>query len=167
MANYFLESSAFVKRYKEEKGTNFINKLFQEEHQLYYLNLSILEIRKTFYRLSSGIDQSYPKITETKLRSLESRFAADLLKMKRIAFTEEIIEKGVEIVKQGIKQRIWVKSSFDVAQIASYLIAKEIHTDLTFVCSDCRTNVVKAAEQFVDPKYVVVPEKQEPTDKES
>lgn len=51
MARYFLESSAFIKRYKREFGTDFVNSLFGNAHELFYLNLAIVEIRKVFYRL--------------------------------------------------------------------------------------------------------------------
>ncbi len=83
MAKYFLESSALIKRYKQESGTDFVNSLFKDSHQLFYLNLTIIEIRKVFYRL-----WKYPQhlendnlnpITESEFSNLESRFAADLL----------------------------------------------------------------------------------------
>lgn len=51
MSKYFLESSAFIKRYKSETGSDVVNNLFNNNHGLFYLNLAIIEIRKVFYRL--------------------------------------------------------------------------------------------------------------------
>ncbi|OIO72213.1 MAG: hypothetical protein AUJ85_10630 [Elusimicrobia bacterium CG1_02_37_114] len=51
MAKYFLESSAFLKRYKEEPGSDYVNNLFTNTSELLFLNLAIVEIRKVFFRL--------------------------------------------------------------------------------------------------------------------
>ena len=52
MARYFLESSALVKRYKQEVGTDVVDRLFDfENHELFDLNLAEIEVRKVFYRL--------------------------------------------------------------------------------------------------------------------
>ena len=158
MAKYFLETSAFVKRYKKEAGSSFINILFQENHYLFYLNLAIIEIRKVFYRLYKWPQplEKDIRITKEKFEKLNARLAEDLLKMYRIDFTQEMIEKATEILK-----KVWIKSVFDLAHLSSFLIAKEIYPDLTFVCSDKRSNLIKAAEIFVNSSDIKIPEHEE------
>ena len=123
MGHYFLESSALVKRYKQETGTAFIDRLFAEEtHELFYLNLAVIEIRKVFYRL-----WKYPQggekevqITDEAFMALEKAFANDLRRMRRIAFTEDMIDQSIKILEQ-----VWVRSVFDLAHLSAYLVAQE------------------------------------------
>lgn len=155
MAKYFLESSAFVKRYRQESGSPFVNRLFQEKHELFYLNLALLEIRKVFFRLykwPQGLEGDV-QITREEFQNLEAQFAADLLTMKRIEFTDEMLEKSTEILKHA-----WIRSVFDLAQLSSFLVAKEIYSDLVFVCSDKRSNLIEATKFFVNRSNIVIPE---------
>lgn len=154
MAKNFLETSAFIKRYKREKGTDFLNSLFQsEENQFYYLNLSIFEIRKIFYRLRYWPLNQDQQISDEQLRDLESRFAADLVKMQRVVFTEEMIDRSVEILKDN-----WIPNIFDAAQLTAYLITREVYPDLLFVCSDSRSKLVDVARNIVGVSEVIIPE---------
>ena len=155
MAKYYLESSAFVKRYKKEKGSDFINQLFSEEHDLLYLNLAILEIRKVFYRLYLWPQSLEGDIRITKEQFLASntQFTQDLQKMKKISFTNEMVEKSTHIL-----EKIWLKSIFDLAQLSAYLIAKEEYPDLIFVCSEKRSKLIEAAKLFVDVNNIKIPE---------
>lgn len=152
MARYFLESSAFVKRYKPEMGTAFVNNLFTGEHDLFYLNLAILEVRKVFYRLWKHPQQGEAPITEAEFLGLEQRLADDEQEALRIDFTEEMIEKGMEVLNT-----IWLPSAFDLAQLAGYLVTKEVFPRLIFVCADENSNLVSAAKLFVPEASVLVP----------
>lgn len=154
MAKYFLESSAFVKRYKKEKGSDFVNKLFSEGHDLCYLNLAIIEIRKVFYRLYKW-PQTLEKdiqITKEEFENLNSQLAADLLKMYRIDFTDEMIEKSTKIL-----EKVWLNSVFDLAHLSCFLIAKEIYPDLILVCSD-KKNLIESAREFIKQEEIKIPE---------
>jgi predicted nucleic acid-binding protein len=154
MAKYYLETSAFVKRYKKEKGSDFINKLFNEEHDLFYLNLAIIEIRKVFYRLYLWPQnlEGNSRITKEQFLALNAQFAQDLSKMRRIDFTDEMVEKSTYIL-----EKIWLKSVFDLAQLSAYLIAKEIYPDLIFVCSE-KSKLIEAAKLFVNVSDIKIPE---------
>ena len=83
MSRYFLESSALVKRYKQEPGTDTVDRLFAVDDELFYLNLAIIEVRKVFYRL-----WKYPfphehaqQINEDGFQALESALGRDLQEM--------------------------------------------------------------------------------------
>ena len=48
MTRYFLESSALVKRYKQEPATDVVDGLFAGDDELYYLNLAVIESSQGF-----------------------------------------------------------------------------------------------------------------------
>lgn len=154
MAKYFLESSAFTKRYKKEKGSEFVNSLFPpSDNTLFYLNLTIFEIRKIFYRLRYYSQNQDIQISDEELNILESVFAADLLLMQRIVFTDEMISRSTDIF-----QSKWLPNVFDAAQLIACLVTKEVYDDIIFVCSDSRSKLLDAAQYFFGSCGVIVPE---------
>ncbi|HUO77355.1 MAG TPA: type II toxin-antitoxin system VapC family toxin [Thermodesulfovibrionales bacterium] len=152
MPKYFLESSAFIKRYKSEIGSDVVNSLFNNNHDLFYLNLAIVEIRKVFYRLWKYPLHQDDQISENEYKALVSRFATDLLQMQRIVFTEEMIAQT-----DSILERVWVPNIFDFAQLSAYLIAKQEYPDMIFVCSDERSKLIDAVKQFVPTNDFIIP----------
>ena len=152
MPKYFLESSAFIKRYKDEAGSDIVNSLFINKRELFYLNLAIIEIRKVFYRLRKYPLQQDDPITEEEFKALSSKFAEDILQMQRIEFTEEMIGQTISVL-----ERVWIPNIFDLAQLSAYLIAKQEYTDMIFVCSDERSKVIEGVKQFVQEGDIIVP----------
>ena len=152
MPKYFLESSAFIKRYKDEAGSDIVNSLFINRHELFYLNLAIIEIRKVFYRLRKYPLQQDDPITEEEFNALSSRFAKDILQMQRIEFTEEMIGQAISVL-----ERVWIPNIFDLAQLSAYLIAKQEYSDMIFVCSDERSKLIEGVRQFVQEENIIVP----------
>jgi predicted nucleic acid-binding protein len=152
MPKYFLETSAFLKRYKDEAGSDLVNSLFNNRHELFFLNLAIIEIRKVFYRLRKYPLQQDDPITEEDFSALNSRFAADILQMQRIEFTEEMIGQAITIL-----EKVWVPNIFDLAQLSAYLIAKQEYSDMIFVCSDERSKLIEGVKQFVREGNIIVP----------
>lgn len=121
---------------------------------IFHLNLALIEVRKVFYRL-----WKYPfpheqvhQISEQDFKALESALARDLQRMKQIEFTDEMLERAVSIL--GV---VWLKSAFDLAQLAAYLVAKDEYPDLVFACSDERSNLLDAARDFVNEEDILVP----------
>jgi predicted nucleic acid-binding protein len=154
MAKYYLETSALVKRYKQENGSDFVNKLFNEGHDLFYLNLAIIEIRKVFYRLYLWPQklEGDIQITKEQFLALDTKFAQDLLKMRKIDFTDEMIEKSRQIL-----EKIWLKSVFDLSHLSAFLIIKEIYPDLIFVCSE-KSKLIEAIKLFINTNDIEIPE---------
>lgn len=157
MSKYFLETSAFTKRYKSENGSLFIDQLFSKNNNLFYLNLAILEVRKVIFRMWKSPMQQDSQISAQEYYELESRFAADIKNMHRLEFTEEMIEKSIRFLEQAIDKGVWIKTSFDLAQLTAYLVAKEEYNDLLFVCADECSQLINAVKVFVDDSYVIVP----------
>ena len=152
MPKYFFESSAFIKRYKSETGSDVVNNLFNNNHDLFYLNLAIIEIRKVFYRLRKYPLQQDVPITEKEFNALSNRVAEDILQMQRIEFTEEMIGQTISVL-----ERVWIPNIFDLAQLSAYLIAKQEYTDMIFVCSDERSKLIEGVKQFVQEGDIIVP----------
>jgi predicted nucleic acid-binding protein len=152
MSKYFFESSAFIKRYKYETGSDVVNNLFKNNHDLFYLNLAIIEIRKVFYRLWKYPLNQDGQITEEEFNRLNRLFDADILQMHRIVFTEEMIGQAIAVL-----ERAWVPNIFDLAQLSAYLIAKKEYPDMIFVCSDERSKLIEAVKQFVPSDNVIIP----------
>jgi predicted nucleic acid-binding protein len=153
MARYFIESSALIKRYKHEYGSETVNDLFDVNNELFCLNLAVMEVRKVFYRLWRYPLKQDTQINDEEYRALGSRFATDLLLMNRIAFTEEMIQRSIEVL-----EKVWVPNIFDFAQLIAYKITKEEYEDIIFVCSDVRSNLVSATRELFGSNYLVVPE---------
>lgn len=129
--DYFLESSAFVKRYIREHGSTFIDKLFSGNNQLFYLSITFCEVLKVFYRFYKYTQHNEQRITETEFNGLKALFESDLLHAKRVALTNEILNKSREILDIG-----YIKSSIDILQIACFLITKEVYPDLILITAD-------------------------------
>jgi len=154
MEKYYLETSAFLKRYKQEKGSNFINQLIEENSSsIFYLNLAIVEISKVFFRLwkyLSGLEGDR-KITEKEFSSLQSQFASDLLKMNKVYLTEEIIQRAKEILEKG-----YLKSTIDLLHLSAFLIIREEFSQTKLVTSD--REIVEVAKIFVPERDIINPE---------
>jgi len=97
---------------------------------LFYLNLAIVEVRKVILRLWKNPLNQDAQITEDEYQYLESRFAADVKGMQEISFTEEMINKSLDFLRTASENNVWIKSSFDLAQLTAYITAQEEINDL-------------------------------------
>ena len=157
MPNYYLETSAFLKRYKQEKGSNFVSQLIEDNSSsIFYLNLTIAEISKVFFRL-----YKYPQrlegdkqITEEDFNNLQSQFASDLLKMKKISLTDEIIENTKKILEKG-----YLKSTIDLLHLSAFLITKGEFPETKLVSAD--GNIIEIAKKFISESDIINPENYE------
>jgi predicted nucleic acid-binding protein len=157
MSRYFIESSALIKRYKSENGSQAVNDLFESGNELFCLSLAVMEIRKVFYRLwkypLQQDTQQGVQVNEEEFHNLESRFAADLSVVQRIEFTEEMVRRSTEIIN-----RVWVPNIFDLAQLTVYMITKEEYNDIIFVCSDVRSGLINATKALYGDDQLLIPE---------
>ena len=72
--------------------------------------------------------------------------------MHRIVFTEEMIEGATSVL-----EKTWVPNIFDLAQLSTYLIAKQEYPDMIFVCSDERSKLIEGVKQFVPDTDIIIP----------
>ncbi|MBM3709849.1 MAG: type II toxin-antitoxin system VapC family toxin [Actinobacteria bacterium] len=129
--DYFLETSAFTKRYTKEPGHQFIDKIFSANHQLFYLSVTYCEIIKIFYRLYKYPQINDTKISENKFNKLNAALSNDLLLASRISITDEIVSKSKEILNVG-----WLKSSIDILILSGFIVTKDIYRNLYFITAD-------------------------------
>jgi len=128
---YFLESSAFTKRYTRESGSYFMDELFLGNNQLFYLSISYCEILKVFYRIYKYPQLNEHQITEYEFNILNAKLSEDLLHSNRIALTNEILNKSREILSIG-----YLKSSIDILHLAGFLVTKGFYNNLILVTAD-------------------------------
>lgn len=157
MANYYLETSAFLKRYKQEKGSNFVNQLIEDNpSSIFYLNLTIVEVNKVFFRLDKYPQEleKNEQISKEVFENLQSQFAQDLLKMKKISLTEEIIEKTKKILEKGYSH-----STIDILHLSTFSIVREEFSDTKLVSAD--KNIIEIAKKFIPKSDIINPEEYE------
>jgi predicted nucleic acid-binding protein len=74
MARYFLDSSAFVKRYHRESGSSVVEELFRQSgHQFFISRLALVEFHSAFAR---RVREGF--LTESDFEKLAARVDADL-----------------------------------------------------------------------------------------
>lgn len=151
MAYFYLETSAFLKRYREERGSFYLNQLLDDRSSdFFYLNLTIVEVTKVFFRL-----YKYPqdlendkKISYEKFQNLLSQFAHDLLEMKKIILTNEIIEES-----KNVLQKVYLKSAIDLLHLTTFLIVKSEIPDVKLISAD--KEIIKVAKEFVSESEII------------
>jgi len=140
--DFFVESSALVKRYKSEPGSDYMDAIMSgQENRLFFLNITILEVQKLIYRLRfhpqsahSGIEAS---IDEQTFRNLLSQSSRDFLQMKVVQLTQAMIHRAASILPN-----YWIPSSVDLLQVAAFLETRTVYPMVQFVCADERLNEV-------------------------
>ncbi|MBE0478723.1 type II toxin-antitoxin system VapC family toxin [Candidatus Aerophobetes bacterium] len=134
MAVFYLDTSALVKRYRTEEGTDFIDKLFEKieksEDRLATSFFSALEFISALRRLLKG-----EQITQEAFFDSTARFVADLEKCFIISSVDDTaVSNSVSlIIKHAIK-------TADSIQLSSVLHLKEVLEEskekLLFVVDD-------------------------------
>ncbi|MDA1190977.1 MAG: type II toxin-antitoxin system VapC family toxin [Candidatus Poribacteria bacterium] len=143
---YFFDSSAFVKRYVSESGSEHVRSLLapDAENVCYIAHLTVVEVTAALHRRSrSGAIRSTD--LETVLNDFRSH-VRDYVQVYRI--TEELIERGARLASQHVLR------GYDAMQLATALtlnerlISRELGL-LTLVSSDNELNAVARAEGLV------------------
>ena len=134
MAVFYLDTSALVKRYRTEEGTEFIDTLFRKieksEDRLATSFFSALEFISALRRLLKG-----EQITQEAFFDSTARFVADLEKYFIISSVDDtVVSRSLSlIIKHAIK-------TADAIQLSSVLHLKEVSAEsreeLLFVVDD-------------------------------
>lgn len=143
MAGYFLDSSATVKRYVREAGTNWTIALFRGSNQnsFYSARITLAEVVSAFTRrLKTGsLSQSQTSKAKTRFRRTFKR------KFFKIEIDASLVERAADLAEK------YALRGYDAVQLAAALIANEARisigaTPLTFVCADYNLNSAATAE---------------------
>jgi uncharacterized protein len=146
LALYFLDTSALVKLYVQEPGTERLLPLVsdQPENRFAVLAISVVEFRSAIRRRqrAGDIDASVAAaLLETVQSHMESRFIRQMVNDPVIDTAKEMIDR-------------YTLRAYDAVQLAGCLVLCAIAAEaFTFVCSDHRLLEAARSEQLkvLDP----------------
>jgi hypothetical protein len=141
---YFLDTSALLKRYLKEMGSDVIDTVFEGDGARYVSGLCLLEGYSSFQRLHS-VDRL---ATKDHLQLLQAAVASDIDSGKVIVVnaTPADIEAAVQILTRRYLTAV------DALQIAA---AKALGPGVVFVSSDAKLNRVAMEEGLTVPDPTV------------
>ncbi len=146
MALYFLDTSALVKLYVQEPGTDRLLSLFSDQpgNRFGVLAISAVEIRSAIRRRQRAGDIApgvATAILETVQSHLETRFIRQVV-------NDTVIDTALEMIDR------YTLRAYDAIQLAGCLVLGTIAVEaFTFVCSDHRLLEAAQSEQLkvLDP----------------
>lgn len=146
MALYFLETSALVKLYVQEPGTDRLLPLVSNrpENRFAVLTISAVEARSAIRRRQRGGDIE-PNSANLVLDSLQKHMETLFI---RQVVNDTVIEGALEMVDR------YALRAYDAIQLAGCLVLSAIESQaLTFVCSDHQLLAAARSEQLrvLDP----------------
>jgi predicted nucleic acid-binding protein len=108
--NYFLDTSALIKRYIQEKETEAVRRIFAESTEIYVSFITELETTSSLRRLLME-----GKITNQQFESLLHESEEDFIDFKVVPFSLEIMSMAKELIKK------YQLKTLDSIQLATYL----------------------------------------------
>lgn len=152
MGDYFLDTSAAVKRYVAETGSGWVTALSDPAagNRIWLATLTRVETLAAFYlRVRTG------SLTQTQARQAERVFRRELpVLFRRVALRATVVRRAMRLVSRHPLR------AYDALQLAAALdfTARRISASRPiplFVCADQRLNRVAAAEGLTvdDPNH--------------
>lgn len=137
MIFYYLDSSAWVKRYYEEPGAAFVQRLFAENSFFACASLGLIEVMATLARKGKALGSSQSTI-EQQSRALHEDWQFFI----KVQFTSDVIDRATRSAKQLTLRGV------DAIHLASALELQQRIADpadeLIFVTSD--SELLQAAQ---------------------
>jgi uncharacterized protein len=142
VAVYFLDSSALVKRYAQETGSAWVERLTdpQVDHRLYLARITAVKVVAAVTRRQRG-----GAFSATDAAALAD-FAADLAhQYRQVDITSRLITQAIQLAKT------YALRGYDAIQLAAVLtvhVAREVQglSRLTLVSADHELNAAAVAE---------------------
>lgn len=125
MRYYFIDTSALVKRYHQEKGTEKIDEIFESKEKIIFIsNLAVSEFTSAINR-----KKFEGEITESDLNLVLSRFFTDVMEILTIVGVTDshVISSSDLILEYNLK-------ALDSLQLATAVRLKEL--DAIFISAD-------------------------------
>ncbi|MDA1192364.1 MAG: type II toxin-antitoxin system VapC family toxin [Candidatus Poribacteria bacterium] len=150
MADYFIDSSAFVKYYVEESGSDRVKAILDPAagNEIYIANITTVEVVAALNRCARRGD-----VREDEARSLIREFREEVASLTNIVqVTELIIEQATELASK------YVIRGYDAVQLSVAMAIRKPRLKrqmepLIIVSSDGELNVASGSEEFtvIDP----------------
>jgi predicted nucleic acid-binding protein len=143
MEHYYFDSSALVKRYVVETGTDWINNLCATDssHTLYIVRISGAEIIAALFR-----QVRTDTLAPSDAQAAATQFKIDFRNRYQIVeVTEQLVDSAMTLAeKHGLR-------GYDSIQLAAALELQTVRVSLslssiTFVCADDQLNLAATAE---------------------
>lgn len=143
MGDYFLDSSAIVKRYVNEVGSSFVNELFDSDEVgvIFIAEIARVEVASAFARLEKGKTLA-PQDAATGRAAL-SKDVSDTF--DTVSITSRLVTHAVDLATR------YALRGYDAVQLAAALatnsrLAAAAPGVLTFVSADNNLNEASLAE---------------------
>jgi len=122
----FLDSSALVKRYIQERGSELIRSLVSRRRDIATSRLSYVEISAALFRRARAGD-----LSEESVKRHVGRLARDLEEVQIVEIRPPVLELAVELVQRHPLR------AYDAVQLASALrLVRGAGLPVAFVCAD-------------------------------
>lgn len=124
---YYFDSSALVKRYVEEKGSNDIDGFWARASRVFTASLSYAEIYSAFYRLFRD-----GSVSKKNLSILIGEFETDWKSLVIIEFGEDIRRKVPQVIAKSVLR------GADLVHMACMVYVRERQIPIEMVTFDLR-----------------------------
>ena len=132
----FLDSSAFVKRYVREPGSDAITRLFRPTSKLAASSLALVEVSAALFKRARAGD-----ITPELARKHSARVAADLDELHVVEARGPVLDLAAELVSRRALR------AYDAIQLASAMrLSRAARVAVTFVCAGAALAAAAVAE---------------------
>ena len=138
MSHYYFDSSALVKRYVIETGTDWVNNLYADSDQTIYLaRVSGAEVIAALFRRVRMGD-----LLPVDADRVATQFKADFrARYQVVEVTAKVVDSAMALAEQ------YILRGYDAIQLAAALELNLVRTSLslspiTFVCADNQLNEV-------------------------
>ncbi len=161
MIFYYLDASAWVKRYYNEAGTNWVQDLFARNEVIACASLGLIEVMATLSRKRKAREITAAQF-KLKARELEDDWAFFI----QVQLTAEVVNNATELTKN------FALRGADAVHLSSALILQKHFQDkkdrLIIVTSDheLRQAVESSGVEVIDPAEAVPPAAKEEYRKE-
>jgi predicted nucleic acid-binding protein len=130
---YFFDTSALVKIYHREDGTDIVLPIYKSDDLIFISELSKLEFISTIHRKFRN-----KEISNNILKALKEKFLADTYRRIRILpLTSLLLDIAVDLIAEHGESRHLV--TLDAIQLATY---SPLADSAVFTCGDIRLNTL-------------------------
>jgi len=150
MMLFYLDSSAWVKRYFRELGSGWINRQFEQEIVLGGSTLGLIEVTATCARKRTA-----GAIDADRFQQIETGLLDDWNGFFQMELTSEVVQRSLEVAST-----LGLRGADSVHLASALLLQTQLgisNHDFTFVSSDQELNLAARAAglSVIDPEHTI------------